>query len=92
MICDKCGKPMVFKQSRYGRFIGCSGYPECKNIKKITSAFRAPQEGCGGELVENSARSGAGSYFGCSNYPGRAASSSGSAPSRPRARSAARRS
>ena len=40
--------PMVYKQSRFGRFIGCSGYPECKNIKKITLGIACPQEGCGG--------------------------------------------
>ncbi|NIP38611.1 MAG: type I DNA topoisomerase [Candidatus Dadabacteria bacterium] len=33
--CDKCGKPMVIRQSRYGKFYGCSGYPECKNIKRM---------------------------------------------------------
>ena len=37
---------MVYKQSRFGRFIGCSGYPECKNIKKITLGIPCPQEGC----------------------------------------------
>ena len=66
--CDKCGKPMVFKQSKYGRFIGCSGYPECKNIKKITIGIPCPQEGCGGELTEQRSKRGR-SYFGCANYP-----------------------
>ena len=68
ITCDKCGRPMVFKQSRYGRFIGCSGYPECKNIKKITLGIPCPQEGCGGELTEQRSKRGR-SYFGCSNYP-----------------------
>src|SRR5262245_25399053 len=68
VTCDKCGRPMVYKQSRYGRFIGCSGYPECKNIKKITLGIPCPQEGCGGELVENRSKRGR-AYFGCSNFP-----------------------
>jgi DNA topoisomerase-1 len=59
---------MVFKQSRFGRFIGCSGYPECKNIKKITLGIPCPQEGCGGELVENRSKRGR-AYFGCSRFP-----------------------
>ena len=68
VTCDKCGKPMVFKQSKYGRFIGCSGYPDCKNIKKITIGIPCPQEGCGGELTEQRSKRGR-SYFGCANYP-----------------------
>ena len=68
VTCDKCGKPMVFKQSKYGRFIGCSGYPDCKNIKKITMGIPCPQEGCGGELAEQRSKRGR-SYFGCANYP-----------------------
>ena len=80
-------QPMVYKQSRFGRFIGCSGYPECKNIKKITLGIPCPQPGCGGELTENRSKRGR-AYFGCSNFP-TAGSSCGSAPSPPRARSAA---
>jgi DNA topoisomerase-1 len=34
-VCEKCGKPMAVKRGRYGQFLGCTGYPECKNIKKI---------------------------------------------------------
>jgi DNA topoisomerase I len=68
ITCDKCGKPMVFKQSKYGRFIGCSGYPECKNIKKITIGIPCPQEGCEGELTEQRSKRGR-AYFGCANYP-----------------------
>ncbi|MGH7884334.1 MAG: topoisomerase DNA-binding C4 zinc finger domain-containing protein, partial [Thermodesulfobacteriota bacterium] len=35
IVCDICGKPMAVRQSRYGRFLGCTGYPECKNIKRL---------------------------------------------------------
>ena len=34
-VCDKCGKPMAVKRGRFGKFLGCTGYPECKNIQKI---------------------------------------------------------
>ena len=68
VTCDKCGRPMVYKQSRFGRFIGCSGYPECKNIKPITLGIACPQEGCGGELTERRSKRGR-AYFGCSNFP-----------------------
>ena len=34
-VCDKCGKPMAVKHGRFGKFLGCTGYPECKNIQKI---------------------------------------------------------
>jgi DNA topoisomerase-1 len=34
-VCELCGKPMAVKRGRYGQFLGCTGYPECKNIKKI---------------------------------------------------------
>jgi DNA topoisomerase-1 len=36
-LCDKCGRPMVIKRGRFGPFLGCSGYPECKNIMKVKS-------------------------------------------------------
>ena len=58
--CDKCGKPMVYKQSRFGRFIGCSGYPECKNIKTITHRHPVPPGGLRRGADRATARSGAG--------------------------------
>ena len=68
-ICDVCGKPMVVKWGRNGRFLGCSGYPECKNSKAITTGVKCPQEGCDGELVKK--KSGKGRlFYGCSRYPG----------------------
>lgn len=66
-ICDKCGKPMVIKWGRRGKFLSCSDYPQCKNSKSITSGVKCPQEGCGGELVER--RSKRGFFYGCTNYP-----------------------
>lgn len=66
-VCELCGRPMVIKWGRRGKFLSCSGFPECKNAKTIGSGIKCPQEGCGGELVER--RSRRGMFYGCSNYP-----------------------
>jgi DNA topoisomerase-1 len=66
-ICDKCGKPMIVKWGRKGKFLSCSDYPKCKNSKSITTGIKCPQLGCGGELIERRSRRGA--FFGCTNYP-----------------------
>jgi len=66
-VCDKCGKPMVIKWGRRGKFLSCSDYPACKNSKSITSGVKCPQAGCNGELIER--RSRRGFFYGCSNYP-----------------------
>jgi DNA topoisomerase-1 len=66
-ICDKCGKPMVIKWGRKGKFLSCSDYPSCKNSKSITTGVKCPQADCGGELIER--RSRRGFFFGCSNFP-----------------------
>ena len=65
-ICELCGKPMVIKWGRRGKFLSCSDYPTCKHAKSITSGVKCPT-GCGGELVQR--RSKRGSFFGCSSYP-----------------------
>jgi DNA topoisomerase-1 len=66
-VCDKCGKPLIVKWGRRGKFLSCSGFPECKNSKSITSGVKCPQENCGGELIER--RSKRGFFYGCSNFP-----------------------
>jgi DNA topoisomerase-1 len=66
-ICDKCAKPMIVKWGRKGKFLSCSGFPECKNSKSITSGVKCPQANCGGELIER--RSKRGFFYGCSNFP-----------------------
>ncbi|HTZ11919.1 MAG TPA: type I DNA topoisomerase [Candidatus Margulisiibacteriota bacterium] len=66
-VCDKCGKPMVVKWGKRGKFLSCSGFPECKNSKSITSGVKCPEPGCGGELIER--RSRRGFFYGCSNFP-----------------------
>lgn len=67
-ICDKCGKPMVVKYGKFGRFIACSGYPECKNIKKIVNEIGVKCPKCGGEVIKRKSRKGR-IFFGCNNYP-----------------------
>ena len=66
-VCDKCGKPMIFKWGRRGKFLSCSDFPKCKNSKSITSGVKCPQPECGGELLER--RSVRGFFYGCTNFP-----------------------
>jgi DNA topoisomerase-1 len=68
IICEKCGKHMLIKQGKFGRFLGCSGYPECKNTKAISTGVDCPEPGCNGYLIEKRTRRGK-AFFGCSNYP-----------------------
>ena len=65
--CEKCGRPMVIKWGRRGRFISCSGFPACRHSKSITTGMKCPEEGCDGELVERRSRRGA--FYGCTKYP-----------------------
>ncbi|MDD5669879.1 MAG: type I DNA topoisomerase, partial [Candidatus Omnitrophica bacterium] len=66
-VCEQCGKPMVIKWGRRGKFLSCSGFPECKNAKSITSGVKCPSPGCTGELIQR--RSKRGAFYGCSTYP-----------------------
>jgi DNA topoisomerase-1 len=66
--CDKCGSPMVIKMGRYGKFIACSNYPECKNTKPYVVKVGVECPRCGGDLVERKSRKGR-VFYGCANYP-----------------------
>lgn len=79
--CDKCGKPMIYKEGRYGRFLACSGYPECRQTrpipggasgpgpkKSVRLGIPCPSPGCSGEFVERKTRKGR-TFYGCSSYP-----------------------
>ncbi|OGX39120.1 MAG: DNA topoisomerase I [Omnitrophica WOR_2 bacterium RIFCSPHIGHO2_02_FULL_68_15] len=66
-VCEKCGKPMVIKWGRFGQFLSCSAYPECRNAKPVPTGVACPQPGCGGDLIER--RSRGRHFYGCSNYP-----------------------
>ncbi len=67
-ICENCGKPMVVKYGRYGRFIACSGYPECKTVKKIVNKIGVNCPKCGGDVIVRKTKRGK-PFYGCSNYP-----------------------
>ena len=66
--CEKCGSPMVVKTGRFGKFIACSAYPQCKTTKPLALGVKCPQPGCGGDLVQKRTRKGR-SFFACSKYP-----------------------
>lgn len=75
-VCDQCGKPMVVKQGRYGDFLACSGYPECKKTRSIGSktggaqstGVKCPEKDCDGELLERTSKRGK-LFYGCSRFP-----------------------
>ena len=50
-ICDICGKPMVVKNGKFGKFLACSGFPECKNTKKIVKYAKGVCAKCGGKML-----------------------------------------
>lgn len=66
--CEKCGRPMVIKRSRYGKFIACSGYPECKSTKPYVERTGAVCPRCKGDIVVRRSRKGR-VFYGCLNYP-----------------------
>ncbi len=67
-ICPNCGRPMVIKTGRFGKFISCSGYPECKTTKPIVKLTGADCPKCGGAIVERRSKKGR-VFYGCANYP-----------------------
>ncbi len=68
--CEKCGKPMEIKRGRFGEFLGCSGYPDCKNIKAIVKSTGVKCPKCGkGQLVERHARKTGKAFYGCDQFP-----------------------
>ena len=67
-VCELCGKPMAIKSGRFGEFLACTGYPECKNTKPIVQSTGVKCPDCGGDIVAKRGRSGK-IFYGCSNYP-----------------------
>lgn len=65
--CPQCGRQLVVKWGRRGKFLSCSGFPKCKFAKPVTTGVTCPQEGCGGELVQRQSRGR--HFYGCSKYP-----------------------
>lgn len=67
--CDKCGRMMVYKYGRFGRFLACPGYPDCKNTKPIRKTWNVKCPKCGaGEIIERKSKKGR-VFFGCNRYP-----------------------
>lgn len=68
-VCEKCGKPMALKNGRFGEFLACTGYPECKNTKAIVKKIDVKCPKCGiGDIVARKSRRGK-IFYGCSQYP-----------------------
>jgi len=73
--CEKCGRPMVLKNGKYGSFLACSGYPECKNTRSAGASdpnrqtgVACPVEGCSGQIVEKKSKRGK-IFYGCDRFP-----------------------
>ncbi|MCB2148487.1 MAG: type I DNA topoisomerase [Deltaproteobacteria bacterium] len=74
-VCERCGKPLVVKRGRYGDFLACTGYPECKHTQSLNGGPNAkstgvacPEKGCDGQIVEKSSKRGK-IFYGCNQYP-----------------------
>ena len=67
-ICEKCGRRMVIKTGRYGKFLACPGFPECQNTKRLVkdTGGRCPK--CGGRMLQRRSAKGR-VYYGCEGYP-----------------------
>ncbi len=70
-LCEKCGGKMLIKRGRFGEFIACGNFPECKNSKPLvkTTGVLCPEEGCTGKIVEKKSKKGK-VFYSCNKYPG----------------------
>lgn len=68
VICEKCGRHMVLKMGRYGKFYACPGFPECRNTKPYFEKIGVTCPQCGGDVLIRKTKKGR-TYYGCSNYP-----------------------
>lgn len=68
VVCEKCGRNMVVKVGRYGKFLACPGFPECRNTKPLIYKTSAKCPKCGGDVIEKKTKKGT-PFYGCSNYP-----------------------
>ena len=67
-VCEQCGKNMIIKSGRYGKFLACPGYPDCKNTKRIIKATSGICPKCGAQIVEKKSKKGK-VFYGCDAYP-----------------------
>jgi DNA topoisomerase-1 len=68
VICELCGRNMVYKQGRFGKFLACPGFPQCRNTKAIVETTGIPCPQCSGELIGRKTKKGR-KFYGCSKYP-----------------------
>ncbi len=70
VVCDKCGRIMVIKSSRFGKFLACPGYPECKNTKPMPEdEIKEPCPKCGAKLIKRISKKTGKAFYGCSAFP-----------------------
>ena len=68
VICDKCGATMVYKNGRFGRFLACPSFPECRNTQPILTYIGVKCPDCGGEILEKTSKKNR-KFYGCEKYP-----------------------
>lgn len=68
VICEKCGREMVIREGRYGKFLACPGFPECRNTKPLLETIGVKCPDCGGDVTIRRSKTGR-IFYGCSNYP-----------------------
>ena len=68
VVCDKCGRLMVYKHGRFGKFLACPGFPECRNTKAIVKGTGINCPNCGKEIIEKKTKKGK-IFYGCTSYP-----------------------
>ena len=68
-VCEICGRPMAIKEGRFGKFLACTGYPECENTKPIIKSTGVKCPKCGKDIIEKRARRSGKVFYGCSGYP-----------------------
>src|SRR5690606_22827424 len=66
--CPQCGKPLLYRHGRYGRFIGCSNFPKCRYTEQILEKVGVECPNCGGDLIVKKTRRKR-TFYGCENYP-----------------------
>ncbi len=70
VVCEKCGRTMVVRSSRFGKFLACPGYPECKNTKPVPEdEVKVPCPKCGAKLIKRVSKKSGKAFFGCTAYP-----------------------
>ena len=70
IVCEKCGRKMVIKTGRFGKFLACPGYPQCKNTKTAPEdEVKEPCPKCGAKLIKRASKKTGKTFYGCSNYP-----------------------